>query len=101
MSYTTSYTTFYTVYDIWCYLWGFPPETMADNVEGVASCLGPPVEQVAFPFDATKRVQMTTGTPNNVIEKNIVELVIQTLRSTARAMPGDVGADTLRGGASG
>jgi hypothetical protein len=47
---------------------------MTVDVEGVASCLGSPVEQVALPFDATKRAKMTMGTPNNVIEQNIVEL---------------------------
>ena len=49
-------------------------ETMPDDVEGVASRLGPSVEQVAFPFDANKRAKTTTGTPNNIIEQNIVEL---------------------------
>ncbi len=47
---------------------------MPDDVEGVASRLGPSVEQVAFPFDATKRAKITMGTPNNIIEHNIVEL---------------------------
>ena len=42
--------------------------------DDVASRLGPPVEQVSFPFDATKRAKMTMGTPNNIIEQNIVEL---------------------------
>jgi hypothetical protein len=47
---------------------------MPHDIEGVASRLGPSDEQVAFPFDATKRAKMTMGTPNNVIEQNIVEL---------------------------
>ncbi len=47
---------------------------MPDNVEGVASRLGPSIEQFAFPFDATKRAKITMGTPNNIIEQNIVEL---------------------------
>ena len=47
---------------------------MSDDVEGVASRLGPSVKQLAFPFDATKRAKMTMGAPNNVIEQNIVEL---------------------------
>ncbi len=47
---------------------------MPNDVEGVASRLGPPVEPVAFPFDASKREKMTIGTPNNFIEQNIVEL---------------------------
>jgi hypothetical protein len=60
----------------WCYLWVFIPEleTMTNDVEGLASRLGPPVELVAFPFDATKRAKMNMGTPNNVIEQYIVEL---------------------------
>jgi hypothetical protein len=52
---------FYVVYDI-------------VYVEGIASRLGPSVEQVAFPFDATKRAKITIRTPNNIIEQNIVEL---------------------------
>jgi hypothetical protein len=59
---------------IWCYLWVFIPKTMPDDVERVAAHLGPPVEQVAFPFDATKRAKMSMGTLNNVIEQNIVKL---------------------------
>jgi hypothetical protein len=55
------------------YLWVFIPKTMAVDVEGIASRLGPPVEKVTFPFDATKRAQMTVGTPNHVIEQNSVE----------------------------
>ncbi len=47
---------------------------MPNDVEGVATRLGPSVERIAFPFDATKRAKMTMGTPNNVIEQNIVEL---------------------------
>ncbi len=35
--------------------------------------LGPPIEHVAFPFDATKRAQLTMGTVNHIIEQNIVE----------------------------
>ncbi len=58
----------------WCYLWVLIPETMSDDIEGLASRLGPSVEQVAFPFDATKRAKTTMGTPNIVIEQNIVEL---------------------------
>jgi hypothetical protein len=42
-----------------CYLWVFIPKSMTDDVEGIATRLGPPVEQVTFPFDATKRAQMT------------------------------------------
>ncbi len=49
----------YTIF--WCYLWVFIRETMADGVEGIASRLGPPVEQVAFPVDVTRRAQMTMG----------------------------------------
>jgi hypothetical protein len=58
----------------WCYLWVLIPETMPDDVEGVASRLGPSVEQVPFTFDASKRAKITIGTPNNIIEQNIVEL---------------------------
>jgi hypothetical protein len=47
---------------------------MPNDVEGVALRLGPSVEQAAFPFDATKRAKITMGTPNNIIEQNIVEL---------------------------
>jgi hypothetical protein len=47
---------------------------MPDNVERVATRLGPSVEQAALPLDATKRVKITMGTPNNIIEQNIVEL---------------------------
>jgi len=47
---------------------------MADDVEGIASRLGPPVEQVTFPLDTTKRAQMTVRTPNHVVEQNRVEL---------------------------
>jgi hypothetical protein len=64
-SYTTSYSTTYTI--LWCYLWIFIQEMMANDLEGLASRLWPPVEQTAFPFDATKRAKMTVGTPNNVM----------------------------------
>jgi hypothetical protein len=47
---------------------------MPNYVEGVASRFGSPVKQVAFPFDANQPAKMTMGTPNNVIEQNIVEL---------------------------
>ena len=46
---------------------------MAGDVDGIASRLGPSVEQVTFQFDATKRVQMTVWTLDHVIEQNGVE----------------------------
>ena len=48
---------------------------MAVDVEGIAARLGPSVEEVTFPFDATKRAQMTVRTAHDsdVIDENGVE----------------------------
>ena len=52
------------------YLRIFVSETMAVDVEGIAPRLRSSVEQVAFPFDATKRAQMTMRTTHYVVYEN-------------------------------
>ena len=52
---------------------GFVSKTMAVDVEGIALRLGPSVEVVTFPFDATKRAQMAVRAKHNVIHENRVE----------------------------
>ena len=46
---------------------------MPVDVEGIAPRLRPSVEEVTFPFDATKRAQVTVRTTHDVIDENGVE----------------------------
>jgi hypothetical protein len=46
---------------------------MAVDVAGITSRLGSSIEQVALPFDATKRTQMTLRATHNVFEENDVQ----------------------------
>ncbi len=46
------------------YLWVLVSETVSLNVEGVATCLRPSIEQVALPLDAAKNVKMAMRPTN-------------------------------------
>ena len=50
---------------------------MPVDVEGIAPRLRPSVEEVTFPFDATKRAQVTVRTTHDVIDENGVEFNIE------------------------
>ena len=69
MSYCIRYRIRYRIRCV-CYLWVLVSKTMAVDVEGIASRLGPSVEVVTFPFDATKRAQMTVRTTHDVVDEN-------------------------------
>ncbi len=47
---------------------------MAVDVDGITQGLGSSVEQVALPFDATERTQMTMRTTHNVVKDNVIQL---------------------------
>ena len=46
---------------------------MAVDIEGITSSLWSSIEQFTFPFDATKRAQMTVRDTHDVIKDYVVE----------------------------
>ncbi len=46
------------------YFWILVSETVSLNIEGVATCFRPSIEQVALPLDAAKIVKMAMGPTN-------------------------------------
>jgi hypothetical protein len=56
------------------YLWILVPKTVALNIERIASCLRPTVEEFIFPLDASKRVEMAMWTANEIASDDCVQL---------------------------
>jgi hypothetical protein len=56
------------------YLWILVPKTVALNIERIASCLRPTVEEFIFPLDASKRVEMAMWTANEIASNDCVQL---------------------------
>ncbi len=52
--------------------WILVPKTVALNIERIASCLRPTVEEFIFPLDASKRVEMAMWTTNEIASDDCV-----------------------------
>jgi hypothetical protein len=56
------------------YLGNLVPKTVALNIERIASCLRPTVEQFIFPLDTSKCVKMAMWTVNEIASDDCVQL---------------------------
>jgi hypothetical protein len=56
------------------YLWILVLKTVALNIERIASGLWPTVEELIFPLDASKRVEMAMWTANEIASDDCVQI---------------------------